>query len=112
MRRIKASGGNLPSEIRVTRSAGPGAAPVGGAKACYDASATLARSGAAVIRRIRLVSGLTLFAFILGHFLNHALGLVSLGAMERSLEFFFAVWRSPPGQLALYTAFSAHFALA
>jgi adenylate cyclase len=65
-----------------------------------------------VVRRVRLISGLTLFAFILGHFLNHALGLVSLGAMERSLEIFFAVWRSPPGQLALYTAFSVHFALA
>ena len=33
-------------------------------------------------QRLRLYSGLVLFAFALTHFLNHALGLVSLEAMH------------------------------
>jgi adenylate cyclase len=65
-----------------------------------------------LIRRIRLISGLILFAYILSHFLNHALGLVSLDAMERALEIFFRVWGGPLGQAALYGAFTVHFALA
>lgn len=34
----------------------------------------------------RLGTGLVLFAFALSHFLNHALGLVSLEAMESAQE--------------------------
>ena len=43
-----------------------------------------------MVRRIRLISGLIMFGYILGHFLNHALGLVSL-------EFMDAVQRRKPG---------------
>ena len=35
-----------------------------------------------LLQRLRLVSGLVLFTFAATHFLNHALGLVSLDAMQ------------------------------
>lgn len=35
-----------------------------------------------MVRRIRLWSGLVLFAYVGTHLANHALGLVSLAAME------------------------------
>ena len=35
-----------------------------------------------VLQRLRLASGLVLFTFAATHFLNHALGLVSLEAMQ------------------------------
>lgn len=62
----------------------------------------------------RLASGLVLFAFVLTHYLNHALGLVSLDAMESAQAARTAVWRSWPGTILLYGAFAAHigFALA
>jgi len=62
----------------------------------------------------RLASGLVLFAFVLTHYLNHALGLVSLEAMEDAQVLRTAAWRSWPGTILLYGAFAAHigFALA
>jgi adenylate cyclase len=40
----------------------------------------LARSD--LLQRLRLASGLVLFTFVATHFLNHALGLISLEAMQ------------------------------
>ena len=60
----------------------------------------------------RLASGLVLFAFALTHFLNHALGHVSLDAMEQVQGVRRAVWRSWPGTILLYGAFALHAALA
>ena len=68
--------------------------------------------GADRAARLRLASGLVLLAFAATHFINHALGIVSLGAMERGREVFLAAWRSPPGTLLLYGAFLVHIALA
>lgn len=65
-----------------------------------------------LIRRLRLVSGSVLFAFVSCHFLNHALGLISLAAMERGLPYFQAVWLAPGRVWVLYTAFAVHFLLA
>ena len=42
------------------------------------------------------------------HFLNHALGLVSLEAMAAGQEWFVLVWRSLPGTVALYGSFAIH----
>ena len=56
----------------------------------------------------RLGSGLVLFAFVLTHYLNHALGLISLEAMEDAQTLRTAAWRSWPGTLLLYGAFAAH----
>ena len=56
----------------------------------------------------RLGSGLVLFAFALGHFLNHALGLVSVDAMEAMQAVRSGFWRSPPGTVLLYGALAIH----
>ena len=54
-----------------------------------------------MVRRLRLVSGLVLFVFVLTHFLNHALGLVSLEVLEAGRLWFLAFWRWPPATLLL-----------
>lgn len=64
-----------------------------------------------VPQKVRLVSGLVLFAFAATHFINHALGLVSLQAMLALEEVRTAVTRSGPGTLVLLGALLAHAAL-
>jgi adenylate cyclase len=63
------------------------------------------------LREVRLVSGLVLGAFLLTHFGNHALGLVSVEAMERARQIFNLVWRNPLGTILLYGSLVLHFAL-
>ena len=53
-----------------------------------------------MVRRLRLGSGLVLLVFVLTHFLNHALGLVSLEALDAGRTVFLAVWRSWPATKA------------
>jgi adenylate cyclase len=65
-----------------------------------------------VTQRIRLIAGLVLFAYVTTHFLNHALGLISLDAMENGRTVFLAIWRNPVGQLFLYGSLLTHFGLA
>jgi adenylate cyclase len=65
-----------------------------------------------MVRRLRLASGLVLFVFVLTHFLNHALGLVSLELLEAGRLWFLAVWRAPPATLLLYGALLLHSGLA
>src|SRR5689334_211007 len=71
-----------------------------------------ARSGAAVVRQTRLWLGLVLFTYLTTHFLNHALGLISLDAMMAGRDWFVLLWRSRAGTLALYTALLGHLFLA
>ena len=47
--------------------------------------------------RLRLWTGLVLFAFVATHLLNHAVGLWSLEAMTMVQHWRLAVTRSPPG---------------
>jgi adenylate cyclase len=65
-----------------------------------------------VIRQVRLTSGLVMFAYVTTHFLNHSLGLISVGTMDWALRGVYRVWASDPGTLALYGAFSVHYSLA
>src|SRR4029077_15563279 len=65
-----------------------------------------------IARRLRLVSGLVLLTYLATHFINHALGLVSLDAMEAGRVWFLALWRNPLGAVALYSAFLVHIAMA
>ena len=58
--------------------------------------------------RLRLLSGLVLFAFALLHFINHALGLISPEAMEAMQKVRMAFWRSMPGTVLLYGAMATH----
>ncbi|MBV9429282.1 MAG: adenylate/guanylate cyclase domain-containing protein, partial [Bradyrhizobiaceae bacterium] len=57
-----------------------------------------------VIRRIRLASGLVMFAYVTTHFVNHALGLVSVEVMDRALHEIYQYWTSPLGSVMLYGA--------
>ncbi len=65
-----------------------------------------------ILGLLRLATGLILFAYLLTHSLNHALGLISLDAMEQGRLIFLLVWRSIPGTLLLYTSLAAHMLLA
>ena len=62
--------------------------------------------------RVHIVSGLVLALFIASHFINHALGIVSIELMERGRAGFNVVWRSIPGTVLLYSALLAHFLMA
>ena len=62
--------------------------------------------------RARLYSGLVLFAYVLGHLANHALGLISLEAMESGTIITIAPWHSLPGTIFLTGAALVHIAVA
>lgn len=63
-------------------------------------------------RRVRLISGLVLLAYVTTHLLNHALGLVSLEAMEEGRTWFVSIWRHSIGTTVVASALLAHFGLA
>jgi adenylate cyclase len=65
-----------------------------------------------IVRRLRLGTGLVLFTYVTTHLLNHALGLVSLAAMDAARPWFLALWRNPAGTLLLYGSLLTHLALA
>jgi adenylate cyclase len=65
-----------------------------------------------LIRRIRLASGLVLFAYVSTHLINHGFGVVSLDALETVRRGFTWAWRLPPLTTALYGAFLVHIGLA
>ena len=64
------------------------------------------------VRRLRLGAAYVLLLYLTLHFVNHALGLVSLNAMETGRWWFLALWRSAPGTVALYSAVAVHGILA
>jgi len=64
-----------------------------------------------LVNRLRLASGLVLMIFVIGHFLNHALTLISLDAVAAGRVIFSGVWRSLPGSLLLYGALFLHIGL-
>lgn len=66
---------------------------------------------AVTVPRLRLASGLVLFTFAILHFINHALGLISLEVMEAAQDLRTAVTGSPPGTVALLAAVAVHFIL-
>ncbi len=59
-------------------------------------------------QKIRLYSGLILFSFVLCHYLNHSVGLVSVITMEQLRPYFLAPWRSFLGTAILLTATILH----
>jgi len=65
-----------------------------------------------MIRRLRLATGLVLFAYVATHLANHALGLMSLAAMDIGRKWFLLLWRNPIGTGALYGSLLIHFGLA
>ena len=63
------------------------------------------------LRRIRLATGLVLFVYVTLHFANHALGNISIGAMESGLVLQKLIWQSFPGAVILYLSLLTHMSL-
>ncbi len=63
-------------------------------------------------RRLRLLSGIVMLAYIAIHLLNHGLGIASLAVAENGLRFEMAFWRTSIMTLLLYGAVTIHFLLA
>jgi adenylate cyclase len=63
------------------------------------------------LRQIRLACGLVLFAYLVSHFLNHALGNISMAALARGLHYHILFWRFPPVAIVLYGAALVHSGL-
>lgn len=63
------------------------------------------------LRKLRLVCGLVLMAFVVGHLVNLALGLHSLGAMGAARPWLLDPWRTPVGGGLLMVSALVHTAL-
>jgi adenylate cyclase len=63
------------------------------------------------LRQVRLVCGLVLFAYLLSHFLNHALGNISLDAMDAGVALHARFWQFTPIAVAFYSAATIHAGL-
>ncbi len=63
------------------------------------------------LRQVRLATGLILFSFAVLHFINHALGLVSVSAMQAFQDIRVSVTQSLLGQAILIASLLVHFVL-
>jgi adenylate cyclase len=63
------------------------------------------------IRQVRLVCGVILFAYVVSHFLNHALGNISVEAMQAGVYYHVLFWRFLPVAILFYTAALVHAGL-
>ncbi|MCK1384136.1 adenylate/guanylate cyclase domain-containing protein [Bradyrhizobium sp. 21] len=62
-------------------------------------------------RQVRLVCGVILFAYVVSHLLNHALGNISVDAMEVGVYYHMAFWQFLPVAIVFYTAAFTHMGL-
>jgi adenylate cyclase len=60
------------------------------------------------VRQIRMACGLILFAYLISHFLNHALGNISLEALAWGLHYHLLFWQFLPVAIVFYTALLVH----
>lgn len=63
-----------------------------------------------IVNRLRLGSGVVLLVYVVGHLINHALGIVSPEVMDAGRAVTIAPWRTWPGTVLLYGATLAHVA--
>jgi adenylate cyclase len=63
------------------------------------------------VRQVRLACGLVLYAYLLSHFLNHALGNISMDALAAGVRYHTLFWRFPPVAIVFYSAALIHVAL-
>ena len=63
------------------------------------------------LRQVRLVSGMVLFGYLVSHFLNHALGNVSMEALARGVYIHTLFWQFRPIAVVFYTACLVHAGL-
>ncbi|MET0706047.1 MAG: adenylate/guanylate cyclase domain-containing protein [Tardiphaga sp.] len=62
-------------------------------------------------RQVRLACGLVLFAYLLSHFLNHALGNISLDALGAGVEWHAWFWQLFPVAVVFYSSAAIHAGL-
>lgn len=63
------------------------------------------------VRQVRLASGVVLFAYLVSHFLNHALGNISMEALASGVYWHALFWHSLPVTLVFYAACLVHTGL-
>src|SRR5712675_1373104 len=63
------------------------------------------------VRQIRLACGLVLFVYLVSHFLNHALGNISMDALATGVYYHTAFWQFLPVAIVFYTAALVHTGL-
>ena len=54
------------------------------------------------LRQVRLVCGLVLFAYLISHFLNHALGNISMDALAAGVHYHIMFWQFLPVAMVFY----------
>ncbi|MGJ5182098.1 adenylate/guanylate cyclase domain-containing protein [Bradyrhizobium oligotrophicum] len=60
------------------------------------------------VRQLRLICGIILFSYLLSHFLNHALGNVSVQALAAGVAYHVAFWQFLPVAVLFYAAVLIH----
>ncbi len=63
------------------------------------------------LRQVRLVTGAIMFAYLVSHFLNHALGNISTEALAIGVHYHTEFWQFLPVAIVFYTACLVHTAL-
>ncbi|MGV7215967.1 adenylate/guanylate cyclase domain-containing protein [Bradyrhizobium sp. UFLA05-112] len=63
------------------------------------------------VRQVRLVCGVILFSYVVSHFLNHALGNISVEAMQAGVYYHVLFWQFLPVAILFYTAALVHAGL-
>ena len=63
------------------------------------------------VRQVRLACGLVLYAYLVSHFLNHALGNISMEALAAGVHYHTMFWQFPPVAIVFYTAVFVHTCL-
>ncbi|QIO98611.1 adenylate/guanylate cyclase domain-containing protein [Bradyrhizobium symbiodeficiens] len=63
------------------------------------------------VRQVRLICGIILFAYVVSHFLNHALGNISVEAMEAGVYYHTLFWQFLPVAIVFYTTALTHMGL-
>ena len=63
------------------------------------------------LRQVRLVCGLVLFAYLISHFLNHALGNISMDALAAGVHYHIMFWQFLPVAMVFYGAALVHAGL-
>src|SRR5471032_2213984 len=63
------------------------------------------------VRQVRLGCGLVLFSYLVSHFLNHALGNISMDALAAGVTYHTLFWQFLPVAIVFYTAALVHMSL-
>jgi adenylate cyclase len=63
------------------------------------------------LRQVRLGCGLVLLSYLVSHFLNHALGIISVEALAAGVHYHALFWRFLPIAIVFYAAAAVHIGL-